>query len=90
MDVNMNAAVTFGELLQKNPRASAFYDRCTPEQRQAILLQLGQMNSQSQLGPLWTTCPARPCKTRTARPIPGRADFFYPQPPVKSGIQSVS
>ena len=49
MDLNMNAAVTFGELLQKNPQASAFYDRCTPEQRNAILLQLGQMNSQSQL-----------------------------------------
>ena len=45
----MNAAVTFGELLQHNPQASAFYDRCTPEQRQAILLQLGQMTSQSQL-----------------------------------------
>lgn len=49
MDLNMNAAVTFGELLQKNPQASAFYDRCTPAQRQAILLQLGQMTSQSQL-----------------------------------------
>ena len=49
MDVNMNAAVTFGELLQKNPQASAYYDRCTPVQRQAILLQLGQMTSQSQL-----------------------------------------
>lgn len=49
MDLNMNAAVTFGELLQKNPQASAFYDRCTPEQRQAILLQLGQMSSQAQL-----------------------------------------
>ena len=49
MDLNMNAAVTFGELLQKNPQASAFYDRCTPEQRQAILLQMSQMTSQSQL-----------------------------------------
>ena len=49
MNLNMNAAVTFGELLQKNPRASAYYDRCTPEQRQAILLQLGQMTSQSHL-----------------------------------------
>lgn len=49
MDVNMNAAVTFGELLQKNPQAAAFYDRCTPTQRQAILLQLEQMTSQSQL-----------------------------------------
>ena len=49
MDLNMNAAVTFGELLQKNPQASAFYDRCTPAQRQAILLQLSQVNTQSQL-----------------------------------------
>ncbi|MCI8304059.1 MAG: YdeI/OmpD-associated family protein [Lawsonibacter sp.] len=49
MDLNMNAAVTFGELLQKNPQASAFYDRCTPEQRNAILLQLGQITSRSQL-----------------------------------------
>jgi len=45
----MNAAVTFGELLQKNPQAAAFYDRCTPEQRQAILFQLGQVSTQSQL-----------------------------------------
>lgn len=49
MDIDTNAAVTFGELLQKDPRASAFYDSCTPEQRQSILLQLGQMTSQSQL-----------------------------------------
>ena len=49
MDVNMNAAVTFGELLQKNPKAAAFYDSCTPDQRQAILLQLSQINSRSQL-----------------------------------------
>ena len=49
MDIDNNAAVTFGELLQKDPRAADFYDSCTPEQRQAILLQLGQMTSQSQL-----------------------------------------
>ncbi len=49
MDLNMNAAVTFGELLQSNPQAASYYDRCTPAQRQAILLQLGQMSSQSQL-----------------------------------------
>ena len=49
MDLNMNAAVTFGELLQNNPQASAYYDRCTTEQRQAILLQMSQMTSQSQL-----------------------------------------
>ena len=40
MELNMNAAVTFGELLQKNHNASAFYDRCTPEHRNAILIQL--------------------------------------------------
>lgn len=49
MDVNVNAAVTFDELLQKNPKAAAFYDSCTPDQRQAILLQLSQINSRSQL-----------------------------------------
>ena len=49
MDVNVNAAVTFGELLQKNPKAATFYDSCTPDQRQAILLQLSQINSRSQL-----------------------------------------
>ncbi len=49
MDVNINAAVTFGELLQKTPRAAAFYDSCTPAQRQAILLQLDQIHSSTQL-----------------------------------------
>ena len=49
MDLNMNAAVAFGMLLQKNPRAAAFYDHCTMEQRNAILLQVGQMANQSQL-----------------------------------------
>ena len=36
-------------LLQKNPQAAAFYDSCTPTQRQAILFQMGQITSQSQL-----------------------------------------
>ena len=49
MDVNLRSAVNFGEMLRKNPQASAFYDRCTPEQRSAILLQMGQMTSQAQL-----------------------------------------
>jgi len=49
MDVNMNAAVTFGELLEQNPQAAAFYNRCTPEQRQAILFQLGRVSTRSQL-----------------------------------------
>ena len=49
MDVNLRSAVNFGEMLRKNPQASAFYDRCTPEQRSAILLQVGQTNSAAQL-----------------------------------------
>ena len=49
MDVNMSAAEAFGALLRKDPRAAAFYDRCTPEQRSAILLQLGQLTDLSQL-----------------------------------------
>lgn len=61
MDLNMNAAVTFGELLQKNPQAAAYYDRCTPAQRQAILLQLGQMTSQSQLRAFVDNLPSASC-----------------------------
>ena len=49
MDLNMNAAVTFGELLQKNPRASAVIVRCTPHRPTPILPHMGQMTSQSQL-----------------------------------------
>ena len=49
MDVNMSAAEAFGALLRTDPRAAAFYDRCTPEQRSAILLQLGQLTDLSQL-----------------------------------------
>ena len=49
MDLNMNAAVTFGELLQKNPKAAAYYDRCTPEQRNAILLQVHMLNTPDKL-----------------------------------------
>ena len=36
MNVNTNAAVTFGQLLQHNPKASAFYDSCTPKQRRPL------------------------------------------------------
>ena len=49
MDFSLNAAAAFGELLNQNPRASAYYDRCTPEQRNAILLQMGQLTSWEQL-----------------------------------------
>ena len=78
MDLNMNAAVTFGELLQKNPRASAFYDRCTPEQRNAILLQMGQMTSQSQLRAFVDTLPRAPLYTRTPRPLGAGGAAFIP------------
>ena len=61
MDVNVNAAVTFGELLQKNPKAAAFYDSCTPDQRQAILLQLSQINSRSQLRAFVDNLPSASC-----------------------------
>ena len=61
MDLNMNAAVTVGELLQKNPQPSAYYDRCTPEQRQAILLQMSQMTSQSQLRAFVDNLPSASC-----------------------------
>ena len=37
------------ELLRQDPRAARFYDSCTPEQKQAILLQLPEMKSDSQL-----------------------------------------
>ena len=48
MSFNLEPAVAFGELLRQDPRA-AFYDSCTPEQKQAILLQLPEMKSDSQL-----------------------------------------
>ena len=41
--------MAFGELLRQDPRAARFYDSCTPEQKQAILLQLPEMKSDSQL-----------------------------------------
>ena len=49
MDINLSAALRFGQLLEKNPQASAFYDSCTPQQRQAILLQLSELHSAQQL-----------------------------------------
>ncbi len=49
MNPDMNQATAFGILLEKNPQAARFYDNCTPEQRQAILLQLPQITSQAQL-----------------------------------------
>ena len=76
MDVNVNAAVTFGELLQKNPKAAAFYDSCTPDQRQAILLQLSQINSPPQPGPFVDTPPGPPFKA-TRPPLSRRAAFFF-------------
>ena len=49
MSFDLEPAVTFGALLRQNPKAARFYDRCTPEQRQAILLQLPEMKTESQL-----------------------------------------
>ena len=49
MSFNLEPAVAFGELLRQDPRAARFYDSCTPEQKQAILLQLREMKSDSQL-----------------------------------------
>mgnify|MGYP001082163154 FL=1 len=49
MDSYLTPAVTFGQLLRENPQASQFYDRCTPEQRQAILLQLPQFQTPAQV-----------------------------------------
>ena len=49
MNSHLEPAVAFGELLRQNPRAAQFYDNCTPAQRQAILLQLPEMKSVSQL-----------------------------------------
>ena len=40
---------TFGTLLRQYPQSSRFYDRCTPQQRQAILDQLPKLTSQAQL-----------------------------------------
>ena len=58
MDVNLRSAVNFGELLRKNPQASAFYDNFTQEQRNAILLQVGQTNSAAQLKALIDNLPS--------------------------------
>ena len=49
MDQSLEHATAFGAMLRANPQAAKFYDHCTQEQRNAILLQLGQMTSQSQL-----------------------------------------
>lgn len=43
MDANLTNAAAFGALLRENGEAARFYDSCTPEQKQAILLQLGQV-----------------------------------------------
>ena len=40
---------TFGTLLRQYPQSSRFYDRCTPQQRQAILDQLPKLTPQAQL-----------------------------------------
>lgn len=49
MSIHQEPAAAFGELLRQNPKAAQFYDSCTPAQRQAILLQLPELRTDSQL-----------------------------------------
>ena len=49
MNSYLGPAVAFGQLLRQNPQASRFFDSCTSEQRQAILLQLPQLETPEQL-----------------------------------------
>lgn len=41
--MNTDPATLFGTLLRENLEASNFYDRCTREQKQAILAQLNKV-----------------------------------------------
>lgn len=43
MDANLKPAFAFGALLREDEKAAQFYDGCTPEQKQAILLQLSNV-----------------------------------------------
>lgn len=40
MELDLAPAYAFGALLRGDAEAALFYDTCTPEQRQALLLQL--------------------------------------------------
>ena len=44
MDRHTEAAVAFGAVLRENPAAARFYDNCTPAQREAILLQIQEVD----------------------------------------------
>lgn len=40
LELNIEPAIAFGALLREDAQAAAYYDSCTREQREAILLQL--------------------------------------------------
>jgi len=42
-DSGIQRAYLFGELLRENESAARYYDACTPEERQALLLKLDQV-----------------------------------------------
>ena len=45
-------------MLRKNPKAAAFYDSCTQEQRNAILMQVSQSSTNAQLQALVDNLPS--------------------------------
>lgn len=49
MDQANHQLEAFGTLLRQYPQSSRFYDSCTPQQRQAILDQLSQLTSHTQI-----------------------------------------
>lgn len=49
MDRSLEHAASFGAMLRENPKAAHFYDHCTQEQRNAILLQVDMLNSPEKL-----------------------------------------
>jgi hypothetical protein len=49
MNQSLEHAAAFGAMLRENPQAAHFYDHCTQEQRNAILLQVHMLNSPDKL-----------------------------------------
>ena len=49
MDQSLEHATAFGAMLPANPQAAKFYDHCTQEQRNAILLQVHMLNTPDKL-----------------------------------------
>ena len=43
MELDLKPAAEFGALLREDEKAAKFYDSCTQEQRNAILLQLSSV-----------------------------------------------